>query len=236
MQPVPDLIHSWDMTPEEARAQQVSLRQRVSLTDDFGKIRTIAGVDLSFSPDGEMGHAVVVVLSFPGLQVLEARYATAPVPMPYVPGLLSFRESPIALEAFAQIEMVPDMIFVDGQGQAHPRGFGIACHLGVLLERPSVGVAKSYLYGQYDRAQALEPGTSTPLLSKDGAQVIGAVVQTKPRTNPLFISPGHKISVGSATQLVLECVRGYRLPEPTRQAHTLITAYKKTGADKKENE
>ena len=119
------------------------------------------------------------------------------------------------------------MIIVDGQGQAHPRGFGIACHLGVLLDVPSVGVAKSYLYGQYDRAQALEPGTSMPLRSKDGAEVIGSVVQTKPRTNPLYVSPGHKVSVDSATRLVLECLRGYRLPEPTRQAHLLITAYKK---------
>ena len=236
MQPVPDLIHSWDMTPEEARAQQVSLRKRVSLTDDFGVIKTIAGVDLSFSSEGETGYAVVVVLSFPDFRILETRYAAAPVPMPYVPGLLSFRESPIALEAFAQIQTVPDMIFVDGQGQAHPRGFGIACHLGVLLDRPCVGVAKSYLYGQYDRAVALEPGTSTPLRSKDGAQVIGSVVQTKPRTNPLFISPGHKISVDSATRLVLGCLRGYRLPEPTRQAHLLITAYKKLGQDTKETE
>ena len=231
MQPVPDLLHAWNMTPEEARAQQISLRRRVSLTDDFGEIKRIAGVDLSFSPDGNTGYAVVVVLSFPDFRVLETRYAAAPVPMPYVPGLLSFRESPAALEAFAQVETVPDMIFVDGQGQAHPRGFGIACHLGVLLDVPSVGVAKSYLYGQYDRA--LEPGASTPLSSKDGAQVIGSVVQTKLRTNPLYISPGHKISVDSATKLVLECLRGYRLPEPTRQAHLLITAYKKPGTDKK---
>ncbi len=233
MQVQPHLAHSWEMTPEEARAQQNFLRQRVSLADDFGEIKTIAGVDLSFSSDGETGYAVVVVLSFPDFRVLETRYAAAPVPMPYVPGLLSFRESPIALEAFAQLETVPDMIFVDGQGQAHPRSFGIACHLGVLLDVPSVGVAKTYLYGQYDRAQALEPGTFTPLYSKAGTEVIGSVVQTKIRTNPLFISPGHRISVDSATKLVLDCVRGYRLPEPTRQAHTLITAYKKSGANKK---
>ncbi len=236
MQPVFDLIHPWNLTPDEARAQQISLRKRVSLTDDFGEIQTIAGVDLSFSTDGETGYAVVVVLSFPDFRVLETRYAAAPVPMPYVPGLLSFRESPTALEAFAQIETVPDMIFVDGQGQAHPRGFGIACHLGVLMGRRWVGVAKSYLYGQYDRTQSLEPGQFLPLSDKAGTQVIGSVVQTKPRTNPLFISPGHRVSVASATRLVLECLRGYRLPEPTRQAHTLITAHKKTGEGKKEAE
>ena len=234
MKPLPQFTHSWNLTPEEARAQQTALQERVSLTDNFGEVQTIAGVDLSFSSDGETGFAVVVVLSFPGFQALETCYAAAPVSMPYVPGLLSFRESPIALEAFAQIQTAPDMIFVDGQGQAHPRGFGIACHLGVLLDVPSVGVAKSFLYGHYDRTAALVPGRSVPLLDKAGERVIGSVVQTKPRTNPLFISPGHRISVDSATRLVLDCVRGYRLPEPTRQAHSLITAYKKSGTDKKE--
>ena len=228
-------LHSWDMTADEARAQQTALRRLVSLTDDFGEIKTIAGVDLSLSDEKNEGHAIVVVLSFPEFRILETRYATAPLKMPYISGLLSFRESPIALEAFDQLEIVPDMIFVDGQGQAHPRGFGIACHLGVLLDIPSVGVAKSRLYGQYDAAQITEPGTSTPLRDRSGRQIIGSVVKTKPRTNPLFISPGHKISVDSATRLVLESLRGYRLPEPTRQAHTLITAYKigdkKTGAD-----
>ena len=227
MTPLSSLSHSWNMTADEARAQQTALRGRVSLADEFGAVQTIAGVDLSFSTDGETGFATVVVLSYPDCRVLEARYAAAPVRMPYVPGLLSFRESPLALEAFAQLETAPDMIFVDGQGQAHPRGFGIACHLGVLLDVPSVGVAKSFLYGQYDRAAALEPGRFTPLLDKAGTTVIGSVVQTKPRTNPLFISPGHKISVASATKLVLDCVRGYRLPEPTRQAHLKITAYRK---------
>ena len=230
MQPIQRLSHSWEMTPEEARAQQTELRTLVSLTDSFGEINTIAGVDLSFSEENNEGHAVVVVLSFPDFQILETRYATAPLRMPYIPGLLSFRESPIALEAFAQVETVPDLIFVDGQGLAHPRGFGIACHLGVLLDVPSVGVAKSRLIGQYDAAQIEEPGTATPLTDANGHQIIGSVVRTKPRTNPLFISPGHRISVDSATQLVLDSVRGFRLPEPTRQAHALITAYKKTGA------
>ena len=235
MQAIPQLAHSWDMTPEEARAQQTALRRHVSLTDDFGEIKTIAGVDLSLSDEKNEGHAIVVVLSFPDFRILETRYATAPLKMPYVSGLLSFREAPIVLEAFAQLEMAPDMIFVDGQGQAHPRGFGIACHLGVLLDIPSVGVAKSRLYGQYDETHIAEPGTFTPLRDSRGRQIIGSVVRTKPRTNPLFISPGHKISVDSATRLVLESLRGYRLPEPTRQAHMLITAYKKIG-DKKTGE
>ncbi|MDQ2799165.1 MAG: deoxyribonuclease V [Armatimonadota bacterium] len=224
-------LHSWDMTAEEAKEQQTSMRRLVSLTDGFGEIKTIAGVDLSLDTENNRGHAIVVVLSYPDFRVLETRYATAPLKMPYIPGLLSFRESPVALEAFAQIETVPNLIMVDGQGQAHPRGFGIACHLGVLLDVPSIGVAKSRLYGHYDAAALGDsPGDQVPLTDQRGQHVIGSVVRTKLRTNPLFISPGHKVSVESATRLVLDCIRGYRLPEPTRQAHNLITAYKKESA------
>ena len=224
-------LHSWDMTAEEARAQQTAMRGLVSLEDGFGEIKTVAGLDLSFDIEGNRGHAVVVVLSYPDFRVLETRYATASLKMPYIPGLLSFRESPVALEAFAQVETAPDLLMVDGQGLAHPRGFGIACHLGVLLDVPSIGVAKSFLYGKYD-ADALgdAAGVSVPLLDRAGRLVIGSVTRTKQRTNPLFLSPGHRVSVASATRLVLDAVRGYRLPEPTRQAHNLITAYKKTGA------
>ncbi len=224
-------LHSWDMTTEEAQAQQTAMGRLVSLEDGFGEIKTVAGVDLSFDIEGNRGHAVVVVLSYPDLHILETRYATAALKMPYIPGLLSFRESPVALEAFAQVETTPDLLLVDGQGQAHPRGFGIACHLGVLLDVPSIGVAKSFLYGKYDAAALGDgAGVSVPLRDRAGHRVIGSVTRTKPRTNPLFLSPGHKVSVESATRLVLDCVRGYRLPEPTRQAHNLITAYKKAGA------
>ena len=225
-----ETLHTWDMTPEEAKHQQTEMRRLVSLTDGFGDIKTVAGVDLSLNDEANEGHAIVVVLSWPDFAVVEARYATAPLKMPYISGLLSFRESPVALEAFAQVERAPDLIMVDGQGQAHPRGFGIACHLGVLLDVPSVGVAKSRLYGQYD-ADALgeAAGSTVDLRDRAGRHVIGSVVRTKPRTNPLFVSPGHKVSVPSATRLVLDCVRGYRLPEPTRQAHNLITEYKKGG-------
>ena len=221
-------LHSWDMTADEAKAQQTALRGLVSLTDGFGEIHTVAGVDLSLDVEKNEGHAIVVVLSYPDFQILETRYATAPLQMPYIPGLLSFRESPVALAAFAQTETVPDVIFVDGQGQAHPRGFGIACHLGVLLDLPTIGVAKSRLYGRYDAAALEEQPTGETPLTDTRGQVIGSVLKTKPRTNPLFISPGHKVSVESATRLVQSCLRGYRLPEPTRQAHNLITDYKKT--------
>ena len=216
------------MTAEEAKAQQTALRQLVLLSDGFGEINTIAGVDMSLNTEKNEGHAVVVVLSYPDFRVLETRYATASLQMPYIPGLLSFRELPVILEAFAKIETVPDLIMVDGQGQAHPREFGIACHLGVLLDLPSIGVAKSRLYGRYDLSE-LEGGAviEVPLMDGHG-QKIGSVIRTKPRTNPLFVSPGHKISVDSAARLVQNCLRGYRLPEPTRQAHNLITSYKIT--------
>ena len=223
-------LHSWDMTADEARAQQAAMRPLVSLEDGFGEIKHVAGVDLSFNEEKNEGYAVVVVLSFPALDVVEARYATDALKMPYIPGLLSFRESPVALKAFAQIETVPDLIMLDGQGQAHPRQFGIACHLGVLLDLPAIGVAKSFLYGDYDEAAVGEAGDETPLWDRGRHTVLGTVMKTKPRTNPLFVSPGHKVSVASAARLVRECERGYRLPEPTRQAHNLITAYKKAGA------
>ena len=219
-------LHAWDMPPDEARAQQTAMRGLVSTDDDFGEIRTVAGVDLSLNDEKNEGHAIVVVLSFPDFRILETRYATAPLLMPYISGLLSFRESPVALQAFAQVQTVPDVIFVDGQGQAHPRGFGIACHLGVLLNIPSIGVAKSRLYGEFDAAAFAETlPADVPLFDRAHRHVIGSVVRTKPRTNPLFVSPGHKVSVDSATRLVTDCLRGYRLPEPTRMAHSLITEY-----------
>ncbi len=218
------------MAPDEARAQQAALRSLVSLEDGAGEIRTIAGVDLSLNDDKNEGHAIVVVLSYPDFRVLETRYATAPLLMPYISGLLSFRESPVALQAFAQVQTIPDILFIDGQGQAHPRGFGIACHLGVLLDIPAVGVAKSRLYGEFDSALFADTlPADVPLWDRARRHVIGSVVRTKPRTNPLFVSPGHKVSVQSATRLVADCLRGYRLPEPTRLAHNLITEYKKTG-------
>ena len=220
------------MTADEARTQQTAMRKLVSLTDSLEEIKTVAGVDLSLNDDKNEGHAIVVVLSFPDFRVLETCYATAPLRMPYVSGLLSFRESPIALEAFAQLETVPDLILVDGQGQAHPRGFGIACHLGVLLDVPAIGVAKSRLYGQFDsEALGEAAGGNVPLWDRSHKQVIGSVLRTKVRTNPLFVSPGHRVSVESATRVVQECLRGYRLPEPTRQAHALITAYKTKGVE-----
>jgi len=232
-------LHDWALTPEQAIAIQKELRSQVRIEDDFGQINTIAGVDLSFGREDAIGHAIVVLVNNPQdsllegtasdspMGVVEAQYATAPIPLPYIPGLLSFRESPIALKAFEKLETRPDVVMLDGQGIAHPRGFGIACHIGLLLDVPTIGVAKSFLYGDYDRSALGEEALSqVPMRDKRG-NVIGAVLRTRRNGNPLFISPGHRMSVESATRLVIDSLRGYRLPEPTRLAHNMITEYKK---------
>ena len=210
-------LHRWDLTPEEAIALQSRLRKRVQTTNGFAPdaIKSVAGIDVSLKGEGQ---AAVVVLSFPDLRPLDRAVATAKLTFPYVPGLLSFRESPLVLAAFEKLTVSPDVLLVDGQGYAHPRRFGIACHLGVLLDRPAVGVAKSVLVGRYENPGD-QPGDGAPLVHRD--EVVGAAVRTKPRTNPLIVSVGHKIDLPTAVAFVLRCVRGYRLPEPTRAAHNL---------------
>jgi deoxyribonuclease V len=219
------------MGEQEARALQDKLRHMVVLDDGPTEVTTVAGIDMSIDVENDRGHAAVIILSFPDFELIEAQYATGPLPMPYIPGLLSFREAPIVLQAAAQVQTVPDLIMADGQGIAHPRRLGIASHLGILLDLPTIGVAKSRLYGSYDRtAVPDEPGTETQLRDPRDNTVIGTVIRTKRRSNPLFISPGHRVSVASAASFVTQCLRGYRLPEPTRIAHNLITEYKKVVA------
>jgi deoxyribonuclease V len=210
-------MSDWEMSVEEAVALQKSLASRVETSNGFdpAAIRTIAGVDASYK---EEGNAAIAVLSYPDLNLVEQATATARATFPYVPGLLSFRESPLALLAFEKLSVLPDVIMLDGQGIAHPRRFGIACHLGLLLDRPTIGVAKSRLVGTYEEPGD-QPGDRAPLLYK--GDVIGAVLRTRLRCNPLFISVGHKIDLETAVSLVLSCLKGYRLPEPTRRAHLL---------------
>ena len=207
-------LHSWDVTPEEARRLQDGLRTQVVKTDRFGKINTVAGVDIGFKKD--IARASVVVLSFPGLQVVDSVVTESPVRFPYVPGLLSFREIPPLLTAFTQLQTEPDLIIVDGQGIAHPRRFGLASHLGLILDKPTIGCAKSRLWGRYEEPET-EQGSYTYLMDKD--EVIGAVVRTRKNVKVVYISIGHRISLDSARTLTLACCRGYRLPETTRYAH-----------------
>jgi len=211
-------LHSWEVTPTEAIALQQELRRQVRLEADLGPVQRVAGVDVAFF--GDVARAAVVVLSFPELQVVDRAWAEQPVSFPYIPGLLSFREGPAVLAAFERLTLWPDLVLFDGQGLAHPRRFGLACHMGLFLDLPSIGCAKSRLCGTHT-----EPGPNkgdwVPL--EDGGEVIGAVVRSCPGKPPLFVSPGHRVDLPTAITYVLACCAGKRLPETTRWAHALCT-------------
>ena len=207
-------LHSWDVSPEEARQIQNRLRTQVVTADRFGTINTVAGVDIGLKKD--IARASVVVLSFPELQVVDSVVTESPVRFPYIPGLLSFREIPPLLTAFSQLQTEPDLVIVDGQGIAHPRRFGLASHLGLVLDKPTIGCAKSRLWGRYEEPD-LEQGAYTYLTDKD--EVIGAAVRTRTNIRVVYVSIGHRISLDSARTWTLACCQGYRLPETTRHAH-----------------
>ncbi len=209
-------MHPWNVTTKEAIEIQHMLRKRVFIQDDFGEIRTIAGVDVGFSENGTTACAVIAVLDVWTLEVIETATARRSTTFPYVPGLLSFREIPPVLKAVPKLEAKPDMLLCDGQGIAHPRRFGIAAHLGLLLDIPAVGVGKSRLTGTHP-AVPPEKGAHVPLMNK--GERIGTVLRTRTGVKPLFISPGHRVSIDSAHRLVMKCITRYRLPETTRRAH-----------------
>jgi len=214
------LEHPWDLTPAAAIALQQELRRQVITADRLGVVGTVAGVDVGFEQDGAISRAAVAVLSYPQLVLLDTAIARRPTCFPYIPGLLSFREIPAVLDALAQLRTTPDLLLCDGQGIAHPRRLGIASHLGLITDIPSIGVAKSRLWGTYGPAPA-ERGCWTPL--RDGTEIIGAVLRTRVGVKPLFISPGHRISLATAIEYVMGCCTRYRLPETTRQAHRLAS-------------
>jgi deoxyribonuclease V len=208
--------HRWDVEPDEAFAIQQQLRGRIVSEDDFGTIRWVGGVDIGFEDDGATTRAAAVILGFPDLQLHEHVIVRRPTSYPYIPGLLSFREVPAALEALAALGTRPDLMLCDGQGYAHPRRFGLACHLGLLSDVPAIGVAKTHLFGAYDPVGE-ERGSWQPM--RDRNEVIGAVLRTRRGTKPLFVSIGHRVSLATAIDLVLACAPKYRLPETTRWAH-----------------
>jgi deoxyribonuclease V len=212
--------HPWDVTPAQARAIQVDGRGRVIAEDRLGDVRRVAGIDVGFEQDGAISRAAVVVLDFPELRLVESAVARLPTRFPYVPGLLSFRETPAVLEALHRLSERPDLLLCDGQGYAHPRRFGLACHLGVLTGLPSIGVAKSRLIGTHG-ALPKEKGAWVPLL--DGDEAVGAVLRTRDGVAPLYVSIGHRVSLPTAIRWVLACTTRYRLPETTRQAHRLAS-------------
>jgi len=213
-------IHRWDVSPKEARAIQDSLREAVSLSDRVDDLRIVAGVDVGFEDRGKTSRAAAVLLSFPELELLEHALVRQPTSFPYVPGFLSFREIPAIMTVLERLQGSPDLIICDGHGIAHPRRFGLACHLGVLLNLPTVGAAKSRFIGEYE-----EPGEARGDQSDlvDDGEVIGTVLRTRANVKPLFISPGHRVSLPTAVDLVLECCPKYRLPETTRWADHLAS-------------
>ena len=202
-----------DLTPTEAVAEQRRLAGRVIEERTFEAPSTVAGADVSVK-DGRV-RAAVAVLSFPGLEPLEVVTADRPVEFPYVPGLLAFREIPALLEAWERLEHAPDVVLVDGHGRAHPRRFGLACHLGVLLDVPTLGCGKSRLVGEH-RTPGPRRGARTQVRHRD--EVVGACLRTRAEVSPVYVSVGHRIDLASACRLVLACAPRYRLPETTRVA------------------
>lgn len=213
-------LHAWNLQQSEAIALQRELAKHVVREDRLDEVHHIAGVDMAINEENGMARAAVVLLTYPALEVVERHVYEEPVRMPYIPGLLSFRETPSILGAFALLKQQPELVMVDGQGIAHPRRLGIASHLGLWLELPTIGCAKSILRGEYDTAAlGEEVGSWVPLIDKK--EVIGAALRTRARTNPMFISLGHRISLETSLRYVLACCKGYRLPEPTRLADKL---------------
>jgi deoxyribonuclease V len=209
-------LHPWDVSPKEAIAIQQRLAAEVEREGEPNDVRRIAGVDISVDRARGVGTGAVVVLSYPGLEVAEVAVEEAPLTFPYVPGLLSFREAPVLRAAFERLSGAIDLLLVDGQGLAHPRRFGLACHLGLLLDVPAIGCAKSRLLGEHD-APDEAAGSRADLI--DRGELIGSVLRTRTGVKPLFVSLGHRIGLAAAEEWVLRCCRGYRLPEPTRLAH-----------------
>jgi deoxyribonuclease V len=211
-------LHAWNVSVNEAVRIQETLRQEVVLERAFSGLRSIGGGDVGYSKGGILLIGGVVVLSFPEMELLDAATAYGEIPFPYIPGLLSFREGPILIEAMKKLRVRPDVMIYEGQGIAHPRGFGLASHLGLWLDLPSIGCTKTPLLKDY-----ITPGTSQgsfQWIEKEGKKV-GAVLRTREGVKPIFISPGHRIDLATSIQIVLAACRRFRIPEPLRRAHQM---------------
>lgn len=218
------LAHPWNLSPREARQVQLDLREQVRIDPlPLSVVERVAGLDASFYR--EKIYAAVVLLNIPNLDLIEQASIAMPVSFPYIPGLLSFREAPGMLAAIRQLNQPPDVCIVDGHGLAHPRSFGIACHLGLLLDVPTIGCAKSLLVGE-----ALAPANTAGSYSEitRNESVIGAALRTRQDVKPLYVSVGHRVDLESAIQVVMACLSGYRLPEPIRKAHSLANENRKS--------
>ena len=199
---------------------QENLRRRLVIRDDFPELRYIGGADAAFSPDKRNVLGVIVVFSYPSLEVVEVRKGLVPVEFPYIPGFLSYREGPVFSRIYGDVVHKPDVLIFDGQGIAHPRGLGLASHMGLALQVPTIGCAKSRLVGEYDEPGPRK-GDYSPLYYK--GQQVGWVLRSRDSVRPLFVSPGNRVGFESSREIVLACCRGYRLPEPVRMAHNQVT-------------
>jgi len=208
-------LHPWKVTPRDALKIQDTLRERIKLYDTFDRVRIVAGADVAFDRRRNEGYAGVITYSFPELKEIERQGARKTITFPYVPGLLAFREAPVLLKAFAALETEPDVVLFDGQGIAHFRRMGIATHMGLVLDKPSIGCAKSRLVGTFEEPGA-DVGSCSPLV--DGEETVGAVLRTRKGVNPVFVSQGTHISLTTALEIVLTCGDGYRIPKPAREA------------------
>ncbi len=214
------LSHPWVKTVAEAKIIQEQLKTQVITQDCLRKVNYVAGVDVGFKDNFQITQAAVAVLSFPQLELVEQAIAQITTTFPYVPGYLSFREIPAIIPAVTQLQITPDLILCDGQGIAHPRRFGLACHLGILLDLPTIGVAKSLLIGKHEAVPA-EKGSWTALVDRE--ETIGIVLRSRTNVKPIYISIGHKISLETAVNYVMKCLTKYRLPETTRWADKLAS-------------
>lgn len=219
-------MHDWKLDVPGAMELQRRLAGQVSRSGGDITPRFVAGVDVSVERERGTASGAVVILEYPDFEVAEVKVIEGRVDFPYIPGLLSFRESPLILEACEQLSITPDLVLVDGQGLAHPRRFGLACHLGLFLDRPTIGCAKSRLCGRHD-VPGVEPGDYADVV--DEGEVVGVALRTRPGTNPVYVSIGHRIDLQSAIHWVMACCRGYRLPEPTRLAHLAAGGQLKPG-------
>lgn len=214
-------LHAWNVGIQEAKEWQIQLRERLILRRaiEIPEIKTVAAADISFNRFGKILYGAVVILSFPALELLEVHLRRAEALFPYVPGYLSFREAPVILDIFKEITRPPDVLLCDGQGIAHPRGLGLASHLGLFLDLPTIGCAKSVLVGKYEEP-AGEKGSRSPLIYQ--GVPVGTVLRTRANVKPVFVSVGHKTDLEQAARIVLRCAPRYRIPEPIRRAHQAV--------------
>lgn len=217
-------LHSWNVSPREAILIQEQLANKIKTQALIKTPQIIAGADIAFDKVSNKAFAGIVILQYPSLEVVKEYTLEDEVLFPYIPGLLSFREAPILLRLFKKVTPAPDLLLIDGQGIAHPRRLGLASHLGLYLNCPTIGCAKSRLIGSYQEP-GVKKGSSSPLLDKQ-TETIGAVLRTKDGCKPIFVSIGHQIDLDNALYWTLKCTAGYRIPEPTRLAHNLVEKFK----------